>query len=1786
MSDEFKKYQDVIEELHRKLLVDPTKTIILIKEEFEKVQFPNSAWSGLVCLLKSGKGVTRELIALGVLVGLLVSGQISLFKRGAFLNEKQFIALAKKLTIGKYLARLLYRLLLSHWVYELPGRQSETPTGKYLALIRNGFTSRESIIKTSPLEFLTRTKLSAIEVRQLYDRALRGTPDQEVISMAMLFDKGEDRICCPPFADVRWQDRFNYLGTESSLSVLVESLKANIVDSIKAIYAHYIPSDMVETWHQYRLGDATLQTLGAGNPLESLEDLNNMTTQPEVTGWLQNIRNQIAVIRQNLKITQIYCRITTGEDSLRCGGGDGESVLLDLLDQNGNALMNVAPPHPGSYDDGGLAHKNWGTADILTPATNPFAIRSIRLSYSSGNGWLFESAKIFLFYDVNYYSSRLVGDQNDDTSDSWDLIHNDQESGWVYDGRSFNFSIQPTSRLSNVQRDFDELERILSNIEEMVSIAQNENFYLVNGADIVNDFKSAAEAALNGGPSLARSKYQAILDILSHKRDIDNFDRELYFAVHSLISDTYSSEGSPSFAYGHLREAWNYLTTHDNESRAYLWMRLAEIFLHWGDQLYAAAGSNFENRLMALPYYRKVSDSFMKLTYADGAEDEVLDIWLDLSRRDGKVPKADKLNMWMKGFSFLTSSAEAGYGLGVSLEGSDVFTLPSCSLPILGYEIIGAKTSKAFLRIQFDVREANLLRHDLNFFIVESKEGLTSWQPKCAKLQVRYARYNPLTTNKETTLFGTGRDLASFRQELGTPFAAEELCYWKMYVASEASLFAATICRPGGCIARLFQMKSSLSSDQIRAHLNLYGVHDEYVPNGRFQNLNRTAQSLAERAAQFASKHLDFLSRAESAVLDEMDAVYVAELACENVTAAELRKEQANTGLQAAYEKFAAAGYAVGESDRILREFKGSYQMGLGRVLNNVSLGASLDPMKGNVGVGVTVNVGGLLGTLAGTDGYDEQFTTQEMQYEANKRQLEANLESLYFQKQLAEIEVTLSEQTLQIERLQQRHAEERLQFLNNRQLTATFWYEMARIYRDMAKVQVLTAARWAWFAERALEFETNISIDILRMDYHLEKAGADRLLKDLDRQRLQLVAFRERYRDVPNIIEREFRFSTDFPEQFRALTSTTDAAPVVRLGHGVRAVEFQTPIYAYDVRLPGRYSFARIMGVEIEFQTDVSSGIFTGHLENAKIVETVNADGTIRRNQLSLSLVRVPRPQALEDSQDCPPYYGLDNNFPCSPVNNGSRCDFPDAGLFELDWKFLDPRLQDILDLLIPVNPRLTDAEGPLFFTRRSEIQSLLSQYNPGVIGNRKSAFPGIAADKKMRELLKDIKKLLTALQPVAWAIWKYSGQENRQGGIIDKKMGADGSALLKRAYMSGVSAYELIFISRELASDKGTKANDKNSQLVIRKRRLHQLDRLSKHLFGNLFTIKHTDLDALLELRDSGYPFSNNMFTYYLKSALKEKRGKTWKNYSVKLNPVRPERFIPRDLSPGIGAVRRCLFDSVPDYVDYSGTGLDYVLRVKHHDAESLSLSSYSRRDDGFVYNPYNSQDQLGVFENTGIDSFWRLTLRALPANALNPTPQWDKIRDIIFRVWYHAAYERYEGFRLAEVVESQAIRRAARKTLEISFYKDFYDEFQTLLGDYDRADPLALAAVRAFTNVSHDDTNGWISFEISEGLVPQPGQRIATALLIFVAAEPSVFPNYTWQLRYGQTGPVFTGQAAGGPMGELASLMSRTPSNGFGGLDPRGIWYFKLSSADNPGFSLASLIDIRFVLEFEPI
>ena len=135
------------------------------------------------------------------------------------------------------------------------------------------------------------------------------------------------------------------------------------------------------------------------------------------------------------------------------------------------------------------------------------------------------------------------------------------------------------------------------------------------------------------------------------------------------------------------------------------------------------------------------------------------------------------------------------------------------------------------------------------------------------------------------------------------------------------------------------------------------------------------------------------------------------------------------------------------------------------------------------------------------------------------------------------------------------------IQFEDNRFLNRNFWSNAANVLRRTLRRHLEIAARVAWLAERALAYELDQPIDIVRFDYFPEKlqgiTGADLLRTDL--AELEALRIEAITRSVP--VKHTISLMRDFPLTFGELKQT---------GH----CTFRTTEEALRVTYPGTANF------------------------------------------------------------------------------------------------------------------------------------------------------------------------------------------------------------------------------------------------------------------------------------------------------------------------------------------------------------------------------------------------------------------------------------------------------------------------------------------------------------------------------------------------------------------------------------------------------------------------------------
>ena len=117
--------------------------------------------------------------------------------------------------------------------------------------------------------------------------------------------------------------------------------------------------------------------------------------------------------------------------------------------------------------------------------------------------------------------------------------------------------------------------------------------------------------------------------------------------------------------------------------------------------------------------------------------------------------------------------------------------------------------------------------------------------------------------------------------------------------------------------------------------------------------------------------------------------------------------------------------------------------------------------------------------------------------------------------------------------------ARDLIQFEDNRFLNLNFWSNLAQIVKRILRRYLELGTRVAWLSERALAYEQDRAINIIRLDYFPEKlqgvTGADSLQADL--AELEATRIEGIRRSVP--VKHTFSLARDFPLQFGQLKLT-----------------------------------------------------------------------------------------------------------------------------------------------------------------------------------------------------------------------------------------------------------------------------------------------------------------------------------------------------------------------------------------------------------------------------------------------------------------------------------------------------------------------------------------------------------------------------------------------------------------------------------------------------------------------
>lgn len=406
---------------------------------------------------------------------------------------------------------------------------------------------------------------------------------------------------------------------------------------------------------------------------------------------------------------------------------------------------------------------------------------------------------------------------------------------------------------------------------------------------------------------------------------------------------------------------------------------------------------------------------------------------------------------------------------------------------------------------------------------------------------------------------------------------------------------------------------------QIDAGLNYYGADDRLVPCLRYRTLKEAADRFAVAAKSAEGDLLAYIGKIEDAMIERMvqsnmlaKAGLQAEIASEQTGIAKFEVGLAQRQVEAIKADIERKKQELEEESGFFEQFK---DVVVGMKDTITGLPAEL---TGFAGSGVTTSAGASGASLAGSAalsagtgmmagygiflyaGVSSLSTVQD-----NLGSLDDQINALENQAlPLAQAQVTARQRQVSICELQQKIAQadadlarDLLRFAQLRFLNLEFWIELANLMRRTLRRYLTLGGRFAWLAERALAFEQDRALDVVRLDYVPVKfqgiTGATKLLTDLaELEAIRLDGLRQA---LP--VRRTWSLAFDFPLQFAQLKSTGRC-------------EFHTSEAPFRLAHPGTYGH-RIETVRVRSQNMQGVTPYRGLLRNTGLSNLTRADGT-----------------------------------------------------------------------------------------------------------------------------------------------------------------------------------------------------------------------------------------------------------------------------------------------------------------------------------------------------------------------------------------------------------------------------------------------------------------------------------------------------------------------------------------------------------------------------------------------
>ena len=434
-----------------------------------------------------------------------------------------------------------------------------------------------------------------------------------------------------------------------------------------------------------------------------------------------------------------------------------------------------------------------------------------------------------------------------------------------------------------------------------------------------------------------------------------------------------------------------------------------------------------------------------------------------------------------------------------------------------------------------------------------------------------------------------------------------------------ASFFGANI-NP----ARRSQLgRAELFFTQIETGLNFFGYSEDMVPILRYSTLKPAANAFAAGAKSAEIDFLNAIEKLEDATIESMKtstmltrANLQIQVAQQQAGIAQDQVQQVTFQVAQVKAEIAALQQQIDDHDSFFGQL-GDYVDGLkgivGKLPNFFSSGvgsaaateagfASTDT-PGFLGLGASASLTAGFGAF-----YVASYITLSSMADAQNSRGDTlatmktqALPAAEAQLDIAKRSVVVAGLNQQIAAADSDLANQLLIYADVRFLNIEFWTYMSNLFQRIYRQYLTLATRFSWLAERALSYEQNLDIRIIRIDYfNRQKQGAGSAEQlQLDLATLEAQYLGSQQETIP--IKYTISLAREFPLQFAQLLST---------GKCIVPMTEQPLKLAY----PGTYGYRAVAIIPALNRTCATSRL-SGMISNEGFSQISNSDGSLKQS-------------------------------------------------------------------------------------------------------------------------------------------------------------------------------------------------------------------------------------------------------------------------------------------------------------------------------------------------------------------------------------------------------------------------------------------------------------------------------------------------------------------------------------------------------------------------------------------